>query len=69
MSDNSKQAGKKLRHAYQGHHEEEIGCLPKYNYSTGFGYRCRKGSTSMLTKWDAIHTPPGGTQKQGRSVH
>ena len=38
----SKQAGRGKAKAYMGHHEEEIGCLPKFNYSNGFGWKKKK---------------------------
>jgi hypothetical protein len=64
----TKQSGSKRKH-YMGHHEEELGCLPKYNYSTGKGYRSHKKGNGVLDYCDCRYTPVGGTSKQGRSVH
>ena len=65
----SKNARVGNRKAYRGHHEEELGCLPKHNYSTGKGWRSAKEGNSVLSRCDARYTPYGARSKQGRNIH
>jgi hypothetical protein len=62
MASKNARAGKNRN--YMGHYEEELGCMPKYNYSNGFGWRSANKGKGKMERHSIRRKIPGMTQKQ-----
>ena len=62
MSSKNSRTGK--RRDFMGHYEEEIGCLPKYNYSSGGGWRSHNKGNGVTERSSIRRKIPGVNQKQ-----
>jgi hypothetical protein len=51
---------------FMGRYEKEIGCLPKFNYSNGFGWKKHKRHQrkSAFGAYSILRRVSGSTQKQ-----